>query len=853
MLGKPGKCDQQFISSAFSDEILYRQALGGRHCHVKMNIPRLLTAPRLRFTALAAIAAAGVVHSHRQRRTHLDSPPSLTGFNSQQNPLRTYTQRLQSGFEKAPAKEDPKKEDAEIINKNTDLDDYGPAFEDDDENSWATFSRNVGSVRDGIARLNWSDLSDKFTDFVIPSWARVIPGLIQKLQFELTLEEGTLADDIWQEAHDAEINPEIMWNATVRVGETLCRDEIIFRQRRKQHMIPAFARYLGLQEKDINPEDIPTIAVCGSGGGLRALVAGTSSYLSTQEAGLFDCVTYTAGVSGSCWLQALYYSSVGKQNHRSLLNHIKDRIGTHIAFPPTALKLVTSAPTNKFILSGFIEKLKGDPGASFGLVDVYSLLLAARLMVPKGDLDVKSEDLKLSNQREFLNKGQNPMPIYTAVRHEIPLVEKQKAEKPSTPSEQADVVNEARKEAWFQWFELTPWEVWCEEFSAGIPTWALGRPFSKGVNKLLDTGVGLPEIRQSLLLGIYGSAFCATLSHYYKEVRPLLIGMVGFGSLNELLEEKNEDLIKVHPIEPATIPNFVWGMKDKLPSTCPESVFEQDHLQLMDAGMSNNLPIYPLLRPGRDVDVLVAFDASADIQKENWLSVVDGYARQRGIKSWPIGAGWPKKSDTPAENVEALEQAEAEIDSPQAAAVKIAKAREDHRQAKAQEDEQHTSETKSTGESPTTTESKPNASTDLSYCNIWIGTKEERTDDTEPPPSKRVSWDNADDSTFQLMSANAGIAVIYFPLLPNPDVEGVDPDKTDYLSTWNFIYTPEQVEKVAELAKRNFAVGEDATKRTIRAVYERKKKQRIEAEEAKKVKWWKRQIREGGDTFSGGR
>ena len=78
----------------------------------------------------------------------------------------------------------------------------------------------------------------------------------------------------------------------------------------------------------------------------------------------------------------------------------------------------------------------------------------------------------------------------------------------------------------------------------------------------------------------------------------------------------------------------------------------------MDAGMSNNLPIYPLIRPGRDVDIIVAFDASADIKQENWLSVVDGYARQRGIKGWPIGAGWPP-------NTEPLEQTEKVLREPE--------------------------------------------------------------------------------------------------------------------------------------------------------------------------------------------
>ncbi|KIX05313.1 uncharacterized protein Z518_06185 [Rhinocladiella mackenziei CBS 650.93] len=792
-----------------------------------MSAARLLNSSGLRYTVLVAASCAGVHSSSRRAPLiKLDSPsgPALP----HDGPLISYGRRVKRHFADAgDPKTATKRGDSELTNKADDPDHYAPVFEDDDENYWASFSRNFNNVREGIARIEWSGFGDKISDIVLPAWAKFLPDGIQKLQSELSMQPGSLADEIWQEAHDPSINPEILWNATVRVGNTLGKDELEFRRRRRKRVVQALARYLDISEKDIHPDDVPTIAICGSGGGLRAMVAGASSYLSAQEAGLFDCVTYTAGVSGSCWLQTLFYSSLGKQDHKILLKHLKARIGTHIAFPPPALKLVTSAPTNKFILSGFIEKLKGDPNASFGLVDVYSLLLAARLLIPHGDLDVHDQDLKLSNQRTYIENGEYPMPIYTAVRHEIPVDEKEGGgegeEAKDSLALKQKIKDKARKEAWFQWIEMHPWEVWCEEFGAGIPTWSLGRPFNKGRNQLSDTGVALPEIRQSLLLGIWGSAFCATLSHYYKEIKPALVGLVGFEGLDGLLTEKNEDLIKIHPIDPATIPNFVYGMKDQLPPTCPDSVFKNDHLQLMDAGMSNNLPIYPLLRPGRDVDVLIAFDASADIQRENWLSVVDGYAKQRGIKGWPLGAGWPKVSSKPQENVKAVDEAQAT--SPQEATTKLAEARGKDHEDKATND--------SIGEdvpgSPTTGKS-PDAESTLGTCNVWVGTKAERSSDDEPPPSKRLAWDNPDDSTFHLMQPDAGITVVYFPLLPNPKVEGVDPDKTDYLSTWNFIYTPEQIDRVVALAKTNFDDGADATKRTVRAVYERKKKLRLERE-----------------------
>ncbi|KAJ5319872.1 hypothetical protein PENANT_c026G01985 [Penicillium antarcticum] len=728
---------------------------------------------------------------------------------------------------------------------------------DDQEKDYGSIWNNIVHKLDGVKHTvgsaEWVDVGT-ITNLIIPDWARYIPATAQKLQRELSLSPGSLADDIWKEAQDPDINPEILQDAQVRVSGDLCDEEQVFRRHRQKRVVKALASYLGIAEEDIHPDDVPVIAMCGSGGGLRALVAGTGSYLAAQEAGLWDCVTYTAGVSGSCWLQTLYHSSIAHRDFNKLVDHLKNRLGVHIAFPPAALNLLTTAPTNKYLLSGFVEKLKGDPGADFGLVDIYGLLLAARLLVPRGELGVSDRDFKLSHQRVNLMDGAHPLPIYTAVRHEIPVLDEEnnKDEKKPTPEQ---LMKKSRNEAWFQWFEFTPYEFFCEELNAGIPTWALGRHFKAGRSEATSEYLPIPELRVPGLMGVWGSAFCATLSHYYKEIRPLVKGLAGFSGVDSLIQGKNSDLIRVHPIDPAGIPNYVMGMKDQLPDSCPESIFRNDHLRLMDAGMSNNLPIYPLIRPGRDVDVIIAFDASADIKQENWLSVVDGYAKQRGIKGWPVGAGWPKANAS-------IEDAEKALREPQ-------NITDDQANKKLNKAKSHDS-------NKSASDRKASASTDLGYCNVWVGTTEQRTSNEEPPPSKRLfdPLHNEDhsESDFHLMRPDAGIAVVYFPLLPNPDASGVppkpqvrpraaahsmrqdasqtkdpeqplaphpnsiDPEVDDFLSTWNFIYTPEQIDSVVGLAKANFSHGEEQTRRVIRAVYERKKTDRLnkEAQEHRK-------------------
>ncbi|KAF7548983.1 hypothetical protein G7046_g8486 [Stylonectria norvegica] len=718
--------------------------------------------------------------------------------------------------------------------------------EGDDQAAWTSFARRFESFS-VMTDLEWSTFSDKLVDFILPEWSRMIPGYVRKLQRELSMSTGSLADEIWQEAHDPIVNPEIRYSATVRVSPELCDEEKAYLERRRRVAKVGLARYLAIEEIDIHDDDVPTIAMCGSGGGLRALIAGTGSILATEEDGLFDCVTYTSGVSGSCWLQALNLTSFSQGRIANLLEHLKARASIHIAYPPVAFQSLVSLPTSKCLLSGMVEKLKGDPNGNFGLVDVYGVLLAARYLVPKGDLGVNDRDFKLSNQRQFIQYGQLPMPIYTAVRHEIPDLAS--AVEQGSPAGSELAKEKAKREAWFQWFEITPYEFFCEEFGAGIPTWAMGRRFDKGKDVPLEHGFHLPEIRLPLLLGIFGSAFCATLSHYYREVKPLVQSMTGFGTVDELISGRNEDLSKVHPIDPASIPNFAYGMHGELHKTTPTSIYDNEYIQLMDAGMSNNLPIYPLLRPGRDVDVLIAFDASADIKTDNWLSVADGYARQRGIKGWPLGVGWPKPGQPTSQAVKDLEDAQA--NSAREAETKL-------QEAKTGQDElRKGGPGQGNPVQPADEESKfdpgDENSGELGYCTIWVGSTQERTSSETPPPSKAVT----DSTTWQLMEPDAGLAIVYLPFLANDKVPDIHPGTSEYLSTWNFVYTPAQIDKVVQLARANYDEGKHKIRATVRAVYERKKKLREENERELRLQRYRNLIRRGegvrlgeGDHFS---
>lgn len=305
--------------------------------------------------------------------------------------------------------------------------------------AWTTITTTLSTIAAATPSISITSL--------LPEWTLVLPSYFQKLRAELSMLPGTLSYELWQESFSPYLNPELRWDARVRVSPNLCEEEQNFIKHRQKFMKKALAKYLDIPEQEIYEEDIPVIAMTCSGGGVRAMVSAAGSFWAAKSAGLLDCTTYTAGVSGSCWMQALYLSSLSNASFPRLVDHLKSRLGVHFAFPPNALSLLDSAPTNRYLLRGVVERAKRGY-SSFGLVDVYGVLLAARLLVPANELSVNEDDLKLSSQRRFLEYGQYPMPIYTCVRHEIPGLQG------TDKGNEAEKLKAAVVRDWFQWFEV---------------------------------------------------------------------------------------------------------------------------------------------------------------------------------------------------------------------------------------------------------------------------------------------------------------------------------------------------------------------------------------------------------------
>ena len=97
----------------------------------------------------------------------------------------------------------------------------------------------------------------------------------------------------------------------------------------------------------------------------------------------------------------------------------------------------------------------------------------------------------------------------------------------------------------------------------------------------------VPEMKLPLLCGIFGSAFCASLSHYYNEIRPFVTSVSMLKTLDTLVIQRSDSLVKVHPFDPASVPNFAKGL-DRMPSTCPDSLRNADEISLMVRNLASS-------------------------------------------------------------------------------------------------------------------------------------------------------------------------------------------------------------------------------------------------------------------------
>jgi phospholipase A2 len=331
------------------------------------------------------------------------------------------------------------------------------------------------------------------------SWKKILKELMPGMK-SISIIQAALAVEaaVTKDLRDTTRFPETALVAEVRRGLDLCREEKDFLAARKDSVRLAFANYLSLDPAAVHPDDVPVVGFGGSGGGFRAMISVLGYCDEIKKAGLWDVFTYVAGVSGSCWSLAAYYT-FGEASMAKVIDHCKTRLSPNHPLSIKAIRAVLNAGAYA-TLGPLVQKRRS--GLKTVAMDLYAVLTTGYLFLQPdpalkpggpgrdGRKEVAGyhrEWYKWSNA--LLEDGKQPLPILTAIRHERPLCEKGEIQ-----------------DAWFQWFEMTPFEIGCDELEAWVPTWGFGRPFSGGKSVMQ-----LPEQSLALLLGLCTSAPAAHL------------------------------------------------------------------------------------------------------------------------------------------------------------------------------------------------------------------------------------------------------------------------------------------------------------------------------------------------------
>uniref|UniRef100_A0A8C5SCA5 Phospholipase A2 n=1 Tax=Laticauda laticaudata TaxID=8630 RepID=A0A8C5SCA5_LATLA len=414
----------------------------------------------------------------------------------------------------------------------------------------------------------------------------------------------------------------------VRLGYDLCSQEQEFLCKRKRIVAQALKQVLQL-DYDLQDHEVPVVAIMTTGGGTRSYTTTFGSMRALKKLNLMDCVTYMSGLSGTSWAMAhLYRDAYWSQN--DLHEKIQE-----------AKKQVTKSKLEMFTanrMKYYYQQLnqRKQEGYPITFIDLWGLIIEYLLNDGK-------DNHRLSEQKESLINGQNPLPIYVTI----------------------NIKDKYSTQDFKEWLEFTPYEVGFLKYGAFVHPEDFGSEFFMGhlIKKL-------PETRLCYLHGMWSSIFSLNLLYIWNRVnsseefwhqwtqdkfididedphlptKPYELKSRMFvppGYLATKLRGVLTDRLAV-----AQYQNFLKGFqmhdcyienthfhrwKATTLDCCPNQLTEyDDHLGLVDAGFFINTSCPPLLRLERKVDVILHLSYSAGSQT---LPLEDAckYYKEQGI------------------------------------------------------------------------------------------------------------------------------------------------------------------------------------------------------------------------------
>ncbi|GAB1603689.1 cytosolic phospholipase A2-like isoform X2 [Argonauta hians] len=299
---------------------------------------------------------------------------------------------------------------------------------------------------------------------------------------------------------DLELKTELNQKPDLRYGLCLCDEEKDYLMNRKCRVYETLSNLLE-DDAPRNIEEVPNIAVIGSGGGFRAMVGFSGVISALKKSKILDSVTYLGGLSGSSWYVSTLYSHNKWPDNP--IQEIHDELKVNIE--PSLVWLLKPNSVYRYIDRIMIKKRTGQP-VSF--TDFFGLLVGETLLK-------RRQGVKLSDQKEKIRDGSIPLPIYTCVH----------------------VKTDVSAKSFQEWIEFTPYEIGIPKYGTYMQTENFGSKFFMG--KICREH---PEPPLHYLQGIWGSAFCILFKRLLEDKSTKdPVGMIRQDIRNELEKQNIDD------------------------------------------------------------------------------------------------------------------------------------------------------------------------------------------------------------------------------------------------------------------------------------------------------------------------
>ncbi|KAE8260358.1 hypothetical protein A4X13_0g369 [Tilletia indica] len=301
---------------------------------------------------------------------------------------------------------------------------------------------------------------------------------------------------------------------------------------------------------------------------------------------------------------------------------------------------------------------------------------------------------------------------------------------------------------------------------------------------------------------------------------------------------------KGHPDPAATVPS---------PFTAGLWTWEASgRIKLMDSGLSNNLPSHVLMHPGRNVDIIIAFDASSDVQKGAAIQRIHEFGRDRGLRfrlrsasseddqeshsaengapSYQAGANESSSSANDLNSTAARNDSDGRSNSPHLAP--NGRARSEGSRTMVNNDSGrniHKNDGQEAG--PQDPAEQIRTKFEGKYAQVLDGWRvRSQLDPLLPSQSLDNDWIDIEEEE-AMFARDPDVRMIYCPLLPSARIPDFDPSTSAFSTSYNLVWTPDQVETLVQCSKFNTEdYVLDAIRQTVREVYETKKRRRLAAD-----------------------